>query len=181
MIQEGSSVSAPSCSAAVDCLSNIGAVIFNELPVSTNLYFLIVLSSSLLLFVVVHLCLSSLVTQAYSLHQSSPWFVKWWRQECQGKFTTSSSFVCQTSLQWGCSGKPWTLEFFLVHFLDDYSLKTLHKSQRISCFIARETLVLWLTRRSPMALGNHKKYSVGGLSVLTALRIPKQRKVVSVL
>lgn len=76
MIQEGSSVSAPSCSAAVDCLSNIGAVIFNELPVSTNLYFLIVLSSSLLLFVVVHLCLSSLGTQAYSLHHSSPWFVK---------------------------------------------------------------------------------------------------------
>ncbi|KAJ7387239.1 hypothetical protein OS493_004213 [Desmophyllum pertusum] len=33
MIQEGSSVSAPSCSAAVDCLSNVGAVIFNELPV----------------------------------------------------------------------------------------------------------------------------------------------------
>lgn len=31
VIQEGSSVSAPSCSAAVDCLSNIGAVIFNEL------------------------------------------------------------------------------------------------------------------------------------------------------
>ncbi|KAJ7381791.1 hypothetical protein OS493_038984 [Desmophyllum pertusum] len=30
MIQEGSSVSAPSCSAAVDCLSNVGAVIFNE-------------------------------------------------------------------------------------------------------------------------------------------------------
>ena len=37
MIQEGSSVSAPSCSAAVDCLSNIGAVIFNELPVSVEL------------------------------------------------------------------------------------------------------------------------------------------------
>lgn len=33
VIQEGSSVCAPSCSAAVDCLSNIGAVIFNELPV----------------------------------------------------------------------------------------------------------------------------------------------------
>lgn len=53
MIQEGSSVSAPSCSAAVDCLSNIGAVIFNELPVSLLLtcIFLIPLSSSLLLFV----------------------------------------------------------------------------------------------------------------------------------
>ena len=33
VIQEGSSVCAPSCSAAVDCLSNIGAVIFNEFPV----------------------------------------------------------------------------------------------------------------------------------------------------
>ena len=40
MIQEGSSVSAPSCSSAVDCMSNIGAVIFNELPVSdTELLF----------------------------------------------------------------------------------------------------------------------------------------------
>lgn len=37
MIQEGSSVSSPSCSAAVDCLSNIGDVIFNELPVSVEL------------------------------------------------------------------------------------------------------------------------------------------------
>ena len=53
MVQEGSSVSAPSCGAAVDCLSNIGAVIFNELPVSLLLtcICLIPLSSSLLLFV----------------------------------------------------------------------------------------------------------------------------------
>ncbi|KAL9981784.1 hypothetical protein ACROYT_G010531 [Oculina patagonica] len=43
MIQEGSSVCAPSCSAAVDCLSNIGAVIFEELPLHKRILCITVL------------------------------------------------------------------------------------------------------------------------------------------
>ena len=70
---------------------------------------------------------------------------------------------------------------FSLHFLGDYSLKTLNESQRIRCFIERKTLVLWLLRRFRIAFGNHKKYTVDGFSVLAVVRIPTQQKVVSIL
>ena len=38
ILQDGSPVSGPACSAALDCLSNIGGVIFDELPVSPEKY-----------------------------------------------------------------------------------------------------------------------------------------------